>query len=377
MPLPLAIHGGTPAFPADGFHWPPQDDAIKAALDDAWAAGDWGRYHGQQSPRLLAALAESQQAAQVTLCSSGTVAVELALRGLGIRTDDEVLLAAYDFAGNFRAIEALGAWPVLLDIDEQWRITPERFEAALSVTTRAVIVSHLHGALANMPEIMRIAAAHGVRVVEDACQAPGAMLAGRPAGSWGDAGVLSFGGSKLLTAGRGGAVVTNDPAVQQRIKVYNDRGNQTFPLSELQAAVLVPQLAQLPERTQIRAANVRRLAARLQAQTALQMVGVPENGDVPAYYKVGFLLRPDALPGVSRDDFIAAAQAEGIPLDAGFRGFARRSRRRCTADDELPNANLAAAQTLVLHHPVLLAGPETIDLLADAILKVVHGLRSS
>ena len=127
---------------------------------------------------------------------------------------------------------------------------------------RAVIVSHLHGGLAAMPEIRAWADLRGVAVVEDACQVPGARIAGRLAGTWGDVGVLSFGGSKLLSAGRGGALLTDRSDVVQRIKIYSERGNQAYPLSELQAAVLLPQLESLAERNHAAAAE-RDAAARL------------------------------------------------------------------------------------------------------------------
>jgi perosamine synthetase len=180
----------TPAFPDGPPAWPIPDDDVRAALDAAYADGSWGRYHGPNCQRLRAALAEYHGVEHVTLCCSGTIAVELALRGLKVGPDDEVLLAGYDFAGNFRAIEAVGARPALVDIEPAtWCLDVERLEAAIAPETRAVIVSHLHGGLVPMRRLMHIAAARGIAVVEDACQAPGAIIDGRRAGTWGDAGV--------------------------------------------------------------------------------------------------------------------------------------------------------------------------------------------
>src|SRR5262249_27521235 len=136
-------------------------------------------------------------------------AVELALRALKVGPGDEVVLAAYDYPGNFLSVHAVGAHPVLVDVElGNWNLGPERLAEAIGPATRAVIASHLHGGLVPMREVMEVAAARGVAVVEDAAQAPGAEVQGRKAGTWGDAGVLSFGGSKLLTAGRGGALLT-------------------------------------------------------------------------------------------------------------------------------------------------------------------------
>src|SRR5437868_5651821 len=111
---PLALNGGTPAMSSGPPSWPPRDEAILAALQAAYADGSWGRYHGPHCERLRELLAEMHGTPHVWLCSSGTIAVELALRGLKVSADDEVILAAYDFPGNFRAIEAVGALPVLV-----------------------------------------------------------------------------------------------------------------------------------------------------------------------------------------------------------------------------------------------------------------------
>jgi len=114
-----------------------------------------------------------------------------------------------------------------------------------------------------MQELVAVAAAHALAVIEDAAQAPGAVVQGRKAGTWGDVGVLSFGGSKLLTAGRGGALLTARADIAQRARLWQHRGNQVCPLSELQAAVLLPQLAKLDARNVQRRMSVGRLLEAL------------------------------------------------------------------------------------------------------------------
>ena len=209
---PLAVEGGTPVIPPGPPDWPKNDPLVWNALNAAYQSGDWGRYAGHSVPKLSEALTRYHQVDHVLPCCSGTVAVELALRAVGVKAGEEVVLAAYDFPGNFRAVEAVGAHPVLVDIDAAtWCLDPQQLACALSPDTKAVIVSHLHGGLANMRVLCELARESGLAVVEDACQAAGAVAQGRRAGTWGDVGVLSFGGSKLLTAGRGGALLTNDP----------------------------------------------------------------------------------------------------------------------------------------------------------------------
>jgi perosamine synthetase len=258
----------------------------------------------------------------VFLCSSGTLAVEVALRGLKVGPGDEVILAGYDFSGNFRAVEAVGALPVLVDIDPNtWCLTAESLEAGLSKHTKAVIVSHLHGGLAPMEAIQSLAVSRRLSMVEDACQAHGASVYGRIAGTWGDAGVLSFGGSKLLTAGRGGAILTNRADVLQRIKVYCERGNHAFPLSELQAAVLPPQIEKLAPRNRKRRESAEWLIAACRRFEFLQPVENPPGAGEPSYYKIAWLYHPEALSGRSREAFLAAVQAEGVAMDIGFHGL--------------------------------------------------------
>lgn len=372
----LAIRGGSPLLPQGPPHWPLPDEEVRAALEAAYADGTWGRYHGPHCERLKALLRELCGVSQAWLCSSGTIAVELALRGLKIEPGDEVILAAYDFPGNFRAIEAVGARPVLADLAMgTWTLDVEQVRTALSDQTKAVLVSHLHGSLAAMPRLRQIADERGIVIVEDACQVPGAVVAGRPVGTWGDCGVLSFGGSKLLTAGRGGAVVTNREDVLQRIKIHCERGNDAYPLSELQAAVLVPQIPQLAKQNERRFNAVKLLLSECKQAIGMTPIELTANDDRSAFYKLPWLLsgNNDDCSGQNfeqlRGQFIAAIRAEGVALDEGFRGFARRGKERCRIVGELHHARQAAAGTVILHHPVLLESDETIRLVAQAINK--------
>ncbi|MEM6328916.1 MAG: DegT/DnrJ/EryC1/StrS family aminotransferase [Planctomycetota bacterium] len=354
--------------------WPPADADVRQALDRAFASGDWGRYHGENCQALRDRLAEMHGVRHTQLTCSGTLAVELALRAVGVAAGDEVVLAGYDFPGNFRAIEAVGARPVLVDVVAGgWVLDVECLRQASADgrldAVRAVVVSHLHGQCVAMPALMELAGQHGWAVVEDACQSPGAVIQGRPAGSWGDAGVLSFGGSKLLTAGRGGALLTDDPAIAQRAKVYAGRGNDAYPLSELQAAVLLPQLAKLPAHNRTRNAAVARLLEATRGLPAFGRTSELLPGCEPALYKVPWLLG-ETFPVDRRAALVAALNAEGVPFGEGFRGFVSRSTRRCRSATGTTHARRAADQTILLHHPCLLGSATTLDAIAAALHKV-------
>jgi dTDP-4-amino-4,6-dideoxygalactose transaminase len=372
----LALDGGQPVLELPHPAWPIYDEDVQEALNQAGRDGSWGRYHGPHMDRLTAALADAHSVRHVLPCCSGTFAVELALRGLHVGASEEVILPGYDFGGNFRAIEAVQARPVLVDIlPHTWCLDPERIIEALSPKTRAIIVSHLHGGMADMRTLRAIGDKHNLAIVEDACQSPGAMIQGRMAGTWGDVGVLSFGGSKLLTAGRGGALLTNRDDVAQRVKIFCERGNHAFPLSELQAAVLPPQIRKLSERNAIRLHRAAQLVTSLADLRALRAVRENPPVSVASYFMLAFLYDAVHCGGWPRERFLAAVQAEGAPLDAGFRGFVRRGTSRCRHAWSLEHSRSASDATVILHHPILLESPHKIERLSVAIRKVVDHAR--
>ena len=392
-----AVLGGEPVRPSGPPGWPPPLPAVEAALRDCYLTGGWGRYHGPATQRLIAELESLFEVSQVILCSSGTAAIELALRGLAIEPGDEVLLSAYDFKGNFQDILAVGAIPVLLDVDlRTGQLDLDQIEAAMSPRVKAVIASHLHGGwvdLAQLRERLDAAgdAGRAVRIIEDACQMPGARFGSRRAGAGGDVSVLSFGGSKLLTAGRGGAILTNRAEIAARIRRHVQRGNEAYPLSELQAAVLIPQLGPLDTDRRSRAATVRMICAELSNDIRLRPVcpAIPSlaessaasrdedlaattalKGTIePDYYKLAWEYDPAGFDGLSRDAFAGALRAEGIAFWPGFRALHRtHARGRFRAVGPLSQADRMDTNWLVLHHPVLREG-------ATAAAEIVRAIR--
>ncbi|MGH7174367.1 MAG: DegT/DnrJ/EryC1/StrS family aminotransferase [Gemmataceae bacterium] len=367
-----AILGGEAIRPQGPPEWPLVDEAILEALREAYHDGSWGRYHGGHVARLERRLADMHRVEHVLTCGSGTFAVELALRALKVGSGDEVVMAAYDYGGNFLSVHAVGARPVLVDVDgDNWNLAAESLAAAFGPATRAVIVSHLHGGLVPMREVMEMAARQGVPVLEDAAQAPGALVQGREAGTWGDVGILSFGGSKLLTAGRGGALLTNQADVAQRARLWLQRGNHVCPLSELQAAVLEPQLDRLAEHNARRLRAVRLLEEQLRGVPGLRPFrNRPLENSEPGYYKLGFQFDAERF-GLDRARFVAAMRAEGIAVDAGFRALhVGRSPSRWRSAGPLPQAERAHHGTVVLHHPILLGDDSDVEQVARAAAKI-------
>jgi perosamine synthetase len=367
-----ALTGGVPVRPAGPPDWPFDDPAVAEALARCVRERTWGKYHGPNCLELIETLVAYHDCSQAVLCASGTAAVELALRALNVRAGDEVILAAYEFKGNFQNVLTVGATPVLVDLDpDNWNLDPTRLAEAVSPATKAVLVSHLHGGVVPMPAVMEFAAARGLPVIEDACQMPGAVVCDKRAGTWGDVGVLSFGGSKLLSAGRGGALLTNREDVVQRSKLYTLRGNDAYPLSELQAAVVVPQLKQLDEANRIRSRSVRLLEERLAERPGLRPFRNKATDSQPGYYKLGFQYDAAAFAGLPRDVFAQAMRAEGIAVDPGFRSLhAIHSPRRFRKSGELPQATQADQAVLTLHHPILQGREADVAAIVQALDKI-------
>lgn len=378
-----AILGGTPLRPEGPPVWPGLWPDVTEALNACVKDGSWGKYHGVNCEALTEQLCAFHGVSETVLCASGTAAVELALRGVRVEAGDEVILAAYDFKANFQNVLAIGATPVLVDIDPaSWQMDVSQLEAAISDRTKAIIVSHLHGGWVPMQPVMELADRHGVSVIEDACQATGAILDGHRAGIAGHVGVLSFGGSKLLTSGRGGAVITNRPDIAQRIRLFTQRGNEAYPLSELQAAVLRPQLDRLDDRNSARWKMVKCLSGDLKQLSSPESEKVlrplvdacsSREADCPAFFKVGLQYDTSKSTGLSREAFSNAMRAEGIAIDPGFRSLHRiHSKRRFRAVGDLPNAEVCDEHVLVLHHPVLLEGDDARQQISESTARILR-----
>lgn len=196
--------------------------------------------------------------------ANGTAALMLVLKALDIGPGDEVITSAHTFMATVEAIELVGAKTVLVDIEPRtYNIDPAAIEAAITPATKAIIPVHIYGQMAQMDRIMALAEQHSLLVIEDAAQAHGAEYQGRRAGEWGHAACFSFYPGKNLGAyGEGGAVVTNDRALAERITRLRDHGSATKyhhdeigyneRLHTLQAAILIKKLAHLDDWNELR-----------------------------------------------------------------------------------------------------------------------------
>jgi dTDP-4-amino-4,6-dideoxygalactose transaminase len=268
--------------------------------------------------------------------SSGTAALELALRALRIGPGDEVVVPANSFIATAEAVTAAGGTPRFADVDTKTALlTAETVEPCLSPRTRCVIPVHLFGRTVDMDPLLSLCRPRGVRVLEDACQAHGARYRGVRVGAIGDAGCFSFYPTKNLGAwGDGGAVVTSDAALADRVRLLRSHGEATrhhhelaagtHRLHALQAAILAIKLERLEEWNEMRRAAGRRLCEAIASSESEVTLPVPASADgdhVFHLFVVGCAQR-DALREHLREHGVASAVHYPTPihLQPAYRG---------------------------------------------------------
>ncbi len=241
------------------------------------------------------------------LVSSGTAALSVALASVGIGSGDEVIMPSFTFVASFEAILAVGAIPVLVEIDDTLTLSPKAVEEAISSKTKAIMPVHMCGSMADLEALKQICNKHDLLLVEDSSQATGGTYKGKPLGSYGDIGCFSLDYVKIITCGEGGVIVTNNPKFIKNADKYsdhghdhegNDRGAETHPflgynfrISELNAAVGLAQLRRLDEFVSIQKKNYTVIREALSSIPEVTFRTVPEGGE-ESYSFLNFFL-PD------------------------------------------------------------------------------------
>ena len=224
---------------------------------DQARAGNWKALAFEE------ALQEKLSVAHVQLTSSGTAALTVALSCLGVGVGDEVLCPTFTFVASFEAILSVGAIPVLVDIDETLGMNPKAAEKQITKKTKVIMPVHMCGAMADLKGLKAVCKKHNLFLFEDACQAIGASYNGKALGTLGDIGVFSFDFVKTITAGEGGALVSNNQNYKTKADAFQDHGHDhlgknrgldkplflgyNYRISELHAAVGLAQLRKLDQ----------------------------------------------------------------------------------------------------------------------------------
>lgn len=339
---PLAIHGGPPVrtapFPSYRTLGEEEKRAVNAVLDD----GVLSQFLGAWSPDFLGgprvrALEDSwarhfgvQHAVSVNSATSGLYA---AVGALGIGPGDEVIVSPYTMTASATAAIIYGAIPVFADIDpETFCITAETIRARLSPRTKAVIVVDIFGHPADFDPIMELAREHDLAIIEDCAQAPGALYRKKAAGTLGHIGIYSLNYHKTIHCGEGGIVVTDDPALAERLQLIRNHGEAVvkakgieditnlvgfnYRMTEIEAAIAGEQLKKLPALVATRQANADHLTRQLTGLSGLQ-TPIIRPGCTHGWYL--YTLKYDAkTTGIPRATLATALRAEGIDIREAY-----------------------------------------------------------
>lgn len=333
----LAIHGGTPVrtkkFPGHNFIGAEEKRAVLEVLDSgnlsqfvgSWCPDFFGGPKVRAFEEAWAVACGAKFAIAVNSNTSGLVA---AVGAAGVAPGDEVLVPPYSMAASATSIVAYGGIPVFCDIDPvTFCISPAEIRRKITPRTRAIMAVHLFGHPAEMDEIMALARAHGLAVIEDAAQAPGALYKGRPVGGLGGMTVFSLNYHKHIHTGEGGVITTDDPDLAERLQLIRNHGECVvagkgvarlantlgFNLrpTEIMAAIGSEQLKKLPPLLARRIRNADFLSEKIGQLPGLR-APVVQPGCQHVYYVQAFLF-DESVVGIPRDVFVDAVAAE-LPL---------------------------------------------------------------
>lgn len=389
--------------------WPSFSEEEVAAVVAVLRSNKVNYWTGQECRIFEGEFAEWSGTARAIAVANGTVALDLALQGLGIgaayggSADDEVIVTPRTFLASVSCVYNAGAVPVFADVDpDSGNLSAATIAPHVNERTKGIIVVHLAGWPADMNPIMALANERGIKVIEDCAQAHGAQYKGRSVGSIGHVGAWSFCQDKIMTTGgEGGMVTTDDAALWSRMWSYKDHGKSweavyerehppgfrwvhesigtNWRMLEMQAAIGRIQLARMPEWTQARTHNAAVIREALAPFASEQgVVRVPELGDtdsVHAQYKFYAYVRPENLKdGWDRDRIVSETNARGVPcyqgscseayLEKAFDGTDARPAQR------LPVARLLGETSLMwLVHPTLT--DEQMSRTAEVVVEVL------
>ena len=403
----LAILGGQPIRNKGkiGPAWPHVDENMVEAVVKTTRSGIWSRIQSPNGsvPAFEKEFAKTIGASYSVGTGSGTQALSTCVEALGIGPGDEVITSPYTDMGTISAILTSRALPVMVDLDpDSYQLEPNEVEKAVTKNTKAIMPVHIMGLPANMERIMAIAKKHGLKVIEDSCQAPFARYQGKAIGLIGDLGCFSFQASKAIACGEGGAVVGNDEALMEQCFTVHNRGasrkgsNETigpkYRMNEFEGAILLAQLAGAKERFEIRNANANYISSRLKGFPGLVPQKQYPGTESGSYYHYGLTYHKQHFNGAHRTQFLKAINAEGIGLGSYIKTglhrepwvnhminlkvykamYGEKRLKEYKERLDLPNCDQICNETLVSiwGSGTLLGTMEEMDQIVSAIMKV-------
>ncbi|MBN2136945.1 MAG: DegT/DnrJ/EryC1/StrS family aminotransferase [Sedimentisphaerales bacterium] len=334
QPAKPAILGGPPVRTRPFSSWPIWDQADEESIISILRSGNWFRGRGKVVDEFETQYARMMDAKACMGTVNGTNALLTALHVLGIGIGDEVLVPPYTFVATVSVVLMSNALPVFVDVDPRtFQMDPAKIEEKITEHTRAILPVHILGTMADMDRINAIGKKHTLKVIEDACQAHLAEWKGKKAGSLGDLGCFSFQNSKNLPSGEGGAIIGNDTALLDKCHSFTNCGRShgsvkgrgfaflgtNRRMTQYQAAILMGQMKRIEKDAEIRNANARYLTSRIEKIPGITPQKAYQGQTLGAYHLYAFRYDPEQFGRVSRDKFLSALRAEGIPCSSGYR----------------------------------------------------------
>ncbi len=330
----LALFGGPPTAP--GFpNWPQFGIEEETGLLEVLHSGEWGGYNPKIAT-LEAKFADRHGARYGIAMANGTLSLVAALQacGIGDNPEDEVIVPSYTFFASASSVLLADASLRFADVEPiSLTLDPAAVEAAITPRTRAVMPVHFAGHPANLAAIQDICHKHNLILLEDAAQAHGAAFQGKSVGSWGDLSSFSFQASKNMTAGEGGMILTDNEELANKVWGLTNQGRKkggkwyehyvlgaNYRMTGFQGAILLAQLARLNALLELRQTNAAILDRELRANPQLGLTPIGRTPDTTshAYHIYVTRYNPEALDGLSRERFVEALVAEGVPCSTGY-----------------------------------------------------------
>ena len=332
----LAINGGEKVHTGIWPEWPVWDQSAEKNINEMLRTGRWWRGNGEHVADFEQRYAELMGVKRCLATASGTTALITALKAIGVDAGDEVLVSPFTFIASYNVIFMNKALPVFVDSDpDTFLMDPAKIESRITDRTTAILPVHIYGLPVDMDKIVAIAAKHNLKVIEDACQGWLGEYKGKMLGSLGDAGCFSFQNSKNIPIGECGAIVSDDDEYMDRCYSYHNYGNPygtvigevgagtvmagtKLRITEYQAAIGLAQLKRLDAQTTIRHKSAEYLKSRIGRIPGILTYKLNPGVTRVSYHIFPFRYRKQEFRGLSREQFIRALEAEGIPSWGGY-----------------------------------------------------------
>jgi len=382
----LAIKGGdairTKAWP----RWPQWGAEEAERIQTVLESGEWGGFNPLVR-EFEETWAKRHDAKYCISAVNGTLTLEAALRAVGVGHGDEVIVPPYTFIATANAVRLVGAIPVFADIEaDTYNFDMDRVEEAISPKTKAIIPVHFAGLSVDMDRLLPLARQHGIAVIEDAAHAHGSTWRGAPLGSLGDIGSFSLQQSKNLTAGEGGMLITNSEELALKLWSFANQGRDphgkwyehgmlgsNLRMTGWQAAVLLAQLGRFEEQLTRRQTNARYLTSILEEIDGPTPMSWDIRCDNHAFHLYMMRYDPSKFNGLTRDEFVKALTAEGIPSSVGYPRPLYEQPPLAEPYSRVmpcPVVEQACKESIWLTQNMLLAEPEDMEDIGRAIIKI-------